>query len=56
MLNCDRLHVDPIGLARRLAELLELDQERLLRWLFARCAVESLNQPPLAEVVTRLRY
>jgi streptomycin 6-kinase len=44
MLNCDhRLATDPEGLARRMAELLELDPERARLWLFARCAQESLH-------------
>jgi streptomycin 6-kinase len=43
MLNCDeRLATDPVGLARRLAALLDLDAERVRLWLFARCALESL--------------
>ena len=43
MLNCDaRLATDPVGLATRLADLLELDRERVRLWLFARCAQEAL--------------
>jgi hypothetical protein len=30
--------------------LLDLDKERLLRWLFARCVVESAEWPELARV------
>ncbi len=42
MLNCDeRLAADPGGLARRMAELLDLDPGRVRLWLFARCAQES---------------
>ena len=42
MLNCDeRLAADPSGLARRMAELLELEPDRVRLWLFARCAQES---------------
>src|SRR5207302_997175 len=38
MLNCDvRLRADPHDLARRLADMLGLDSQRLLLWLFARC-------------------
>jgi hypothetical protein len=37
-----------------MAALLELDEERVLRWLFARCAVESLNDPTLADVALHL--
>jgi streptomycin 6-kinase len=43
MLNCERLATDPIGLSRRMAELLDLDAERVRLWLFARCAQESLH-------------
>ena len=51
MLNCDqRLHADPRGLARRLAALLDLDPDRVLSWLFARCVLESADWPALAEV------
>jgi streptomycin 6-kinase len=55
MLNCDeRLASDPAGLAKRLAELLELDRERVMLWLFARCAQESLEDPTLREPARRL--
>jgi streptomycin 6-kinase len=55
MLNCaERLHADPRGLAARLAELLELDRERLLLWLFARCVQESADWPALAEVARKI--
>jgi streptomycin 6-kinase len=55
MLNCpQRLRTDPIGLARRLADLLELDEERVLQWLFARCVQESLDAPDLARVAARI--
>jgi streptomycin 6-kinase len=54
MLNCDRLFTDPAGLARRLADLLELQRDRLLLWLFARIVQESPGSPQLAEVATRL--
>ena len=45
MLNCDRLFSDPAGLARRLADLLELERDRLLLWLFARIVQESPGSP-----------
>jgi streptomycin 6-kinase len=55
MLNCDqRLVADPIGLARRIADLVELDPDRLVRWLFARCVQESIDQPALREIAARL--
>jgi streptomycin 6-kinase len=55
MLNCDdRLRSDPGGLARRMAGLLDLDPDRVLRWLFARCVQESAGCPALAEVARRI--
>lgn len=55
LLNCPkRLHVDPMGLVARLADLLELDRERLRLWLFARCVQESPDYPNLAELARRL--
>jgi streptomycin 6-kinase len=55
MLNCDeRLHSDPRGFARRIAALLEVDIERLLLWLFARCVVESADWPGLARIAVEL--
>lgn len=55
MLNCERrLHADPHGLARKMADLLGLDGDRLLLWLFARCVQESPEWPGLAEVARNL--
>jgi streptomycin 6-kinase len=55
MLNCDdRLRSDPRGLARRMAGLLSLDPDRVLRWLFARCVQESADDPALAEVARQI--
>lgn len=55
MLNCDeRLATDPLALARRMAELLEVDPERVRLWLFARCAQESLHDPTMREPARRL--
>jgi streptomycin 6-kinase len=55
LLNCEqRLLADPIGLAHRIADLLELDAGRLINWLFARCVQESIDQPVLGEVAARL--
>jgi streptomycin 6-kinase len=51
MLNCpERLRADPVELASRMADLLELDVDRLLLWLFARCVQESPDYPNLADV------
>ena len=55
LLNCTgRLRDDPRALARRLAALADVDTERLLQWLYARCVVECDEQPELAEVARRL--
>ncbi len=54
MINCDRVVTDPVGLMRRLADLLGLDRERLRLWLFARCVQGSLARPELAEVAGRI--
>jgi streptomycin 6-kinase len=55
MLNCDeRLASDPAGLAGRMAELLELDRDRVRLWLFARCVQESLHDPTMRAPARRL--
>lgn len=55
MLNCDaRLADDPVGLAHRMAELLELDPERVTRWLFARCVQESPDSAAMLIAARRL--
>jgi streptomycin 6-kinase len=55
MLNCDeRLNDDPRGLTMRMAELLGVDSDRLLLWLFARCVQESPGSGVLAEVARRI--
>jgi len=55
MLNCqERLTTDPVRLANRMADLLDLDPGRLLAWLFARCVQESIDAPALAEIATRI--
>jgi streptomycin 6-kinase len=51
MLNCgERLRSDPRGLALRMADLLDLDPDRVLLWLFARCVLESPECPSIAAV------
>jgi streptomycin 6-kinase len=51
MLNCpDRLHADPLGFTRRMADLVGVDADRLRLWLFARCVQESAGDPQLGEV------
>ncbi len=55
MLNCDeRLATDPVGLARRMADVLDLDHDRVKQWLFARCAQESLHDSTMREPARRL--
>ena len=51
LLNCEqRLRADPRGLVARLADLLDLDRDRLGLWLFARCVQESPDWPLVADV------
>jgi streptomycin 6-kinase len=55
MLNCDdRLATDPAGLANRMAQLLEVEPERVRLWLFARCAQESIYDLSMREPARRL--
>ena len=55
MFNCERrLHDDPHALIARLADLLDLDRDRLRLWMFARCVQESAYTAELADVVVRL--
>jgi streptomycin 6-kinase len=55
LLNCDeRLQSEPRRLAWRMADLLGLDRDRLMLWLFARCVLESADSPWLGDVARRL--
>lgn len=55
LLNCEeRLTADPQALVKSMAELVDLDADRLLRWLFARCVVESADWPVLGALARRL--
>ena len=55
MLNCDeRLAGDPAGMSRRMAGLLDVDRDRVRRWLFARCAQEALHDLTMREPARRL--
>jgi streptomycin 6-kinase len=55
MLNCDaRLATDPAGLATRMADLLDVDPDRVRQWLFARCAQEALHDHTMREPARRL--
>jgi streptomycin 6-kinase len=49
-----RLAAEPRRFVRRMASLLELDAGRLQLWLFARCIVESVEQPHLGRVAIEL--
>jgi streptomycin 6-kinase len=56
ILNCDdRLRSDPVGLVQRMAGLLDLDTDRLLLWLFARCIQESADWPSLLDVARAIQ-
>lgn len=47
LLNCEQsLKADPVELLTRVADLAELDPDRVRRWLFARCVVETVSAPP----------
>ena len=55
LLNCsERLAAHPHQLADRMAELCGLDRDRVRLWLFARCVVESLSWPGIADVARQL--
>lgn len=55
LLNCpERLQDDPVGLCVRLAGLCGMGVDRVTRWLFARCVIESEHQPHLLDVARRL--
>jgi streptomycin 6-kinase len=55
LFNCEaRLVADPAGLSRRMADLLDLDADRLLRWLFARSVLEHEWWPFAAALAPRL--
>lgn len=55
MLNCtERLVVEPAGFAQRMAALLDLDEQRLRRWVFARCVLALQDDPELRPVAVAL--
>jgi streptomycin 6-kinase len=55
MLNCvDRLQANPRGFARQMASRLDLDEGRLLLWLFARCVQGSFTWPGLRQVARKI--
>ena len=55
LLNCEeRLADNPAGLAQRMADLTELDGDRVRQWLFARCVIESAQDRTLRAVAATL--
>jgi streptomycin 6-kinase len=55
MLNCEeRLRPDPSGFAQQMADLLDLDGDRVRQWLFARCVIEGVEHPQLQAVAATL--
>lgn len=55
MFSCEeRLLADPTGFPHRIADLLDLDAERLMRWIFARSVVEHEWWPGAAALAARL--
>jgi len=55
LLNCgERLLAEPQDFPRRFADLVGVDPDRLLLWLFARCVCESHNWPSLADLARRV--
>jgi streptomycin 6-kinase len=55
LLNCEeRLAGAPAALAESMAELLDLDGDRVRLWLFARCVLEGIDDPLLQAVASAL--
>lgn len=58
LLNCrERLRTDPLGLVRSFSDLLEVDDERVRLWTFARAAAETFDDweaDALAEIARAL--
>lgn len=52
--NEDRLLAEPKGFPRRIADLVGVDADRLLLWLFARCVQESPDRPLLADIARQV--
>ncbi|MFL5831956.1 MAG: aminoglycoside phosphotransferase family protein [Solirubrobacteraceae bacterium] len=56
MLNCDeRLALDPVALAHRMADLLQVDRERVTLWLFARCGQGAIDDHRMRRVIASLQ-
>ncbi|WP_129669695.1 aminoglycoside phosphotransferase family protein [Phytoactinopolyspora endophytica] len=54
MIDTRRITEDPAALVLRMAELAELDPERVRLWAFARCVQESIGMPQLRDAARRL--
>lgn len=54
LVNCARLHTDPLALVGRMAALCDLDAAALRLWTFARCVQESAEFPELIPVCADL--
>ncbi len=58
--NCEaRLHADPIGMVNRMADLAEVDTERLRLWTFARAAADprpAWNNPVWTDITKALAF
>jgi len=55
LFNCEaRLVADPVGMVRRMSGLLDLDADRLMRWLFARCVLEHEWWPMARDLAPRI--
>lgn len=50
----DRLATSVFGFVARIAGLLEVDEDRVRHWLFARCVQESVDWPALQDVARTL--
>jgi streptomycin 6-kinase len=57
LFNCDRLEQEPAALVRRLAGLLDLDEERVRLWTFTRAAAQwpELKRPDALAVALALQ-
>jgi len=52
--NEDRLLAAPKDFPRRIADLVGVDADRLLLWLFARCVQDSPDRPSLVEIARQV--
>jgi streptomycin 6-kinase len=52
--NCERRHTEPLALIARLADLLDLDAERVRLWCFTRAAAETYHFTPEGLALARV--